>query len=292
MKKSVDMYAWDNFDVSAYKLDSTSYYKSYLSFSDIISKLPKQELIKQGWLDSKDDFSALVPLFNNIVENKFQTLFRKNNTAHEALSALWLSKVSKIAKEKIISHDISSFEGLSKDNLKSLAKLSINEASILDLPDILATYGIVLIYEQGIKGMKLDGAVFRLSTGHPVIGISFRYSRLDSFWFTLMHELSHIVLHIKELDTPIFDDLDNKDSRLVEKQANKLTKDSFVEKSLWRNCEPKYQTGNAAVNDFANKINIHPAIIAGLLRHEKQSFTLYNDIINKLNVRKLVFANE
>ncbi|MGA3843425.1 ImmA/IrrE family metallo-endopeptidase [Ralstonia nicotianae] len=47
-----------------------------------------------------------------------------------------------------------------------------------------------------------DGVVFCLDDGHPVIGLSLRHPRLDIFWFTLMHELAHIVLHKELLTEP------------------------------------------------------------------------------------------
>ncbi len=292
MQKKFNKEGWDDFTVSHQQLDPMAYYNSYLSFQNIVAKLPTHELIKNGWINSKDDFSSLVPLFRNIVDNKFKTLFRKNSTATEALYALWLSKISEIAKEKVIKGKVDHFEKLTKNDLNKIAQLSKEESYILELPDVLASYGIILIYEKSIPGMKLDGVVFKLISGHPVIGISFRYPRLDNFWFTLMHELSHIVLHSEQLDSPIFDDLDQESPELIEKEANRLARNSFIERSIWRNCEPKYQPGDKAVYTFAKEVNIHPAIIAGLLRYEKNNYTIYNNIISNTNTRKLVFGNE
>ena len=292
MQKKLNLDIWDNFTVSHKQVDPIAYYKTYLSFKTLINKLPKQELIKNGWLSNDDSLSSLVPLFSNIMNDKFKTLFRKNATANDALYALWLSRISEIAKIKVLTTDIHEFQRLTKEDLKEIAHYSIDESLIKELPQILAHYGIILIYEKSIPGMKLDGVVFKLISGHPVIGISLRYPRLDHFWFTLLHELSHIVLHFEQLDNPIFDDLEQESSELIEKQANRLAKSSFVERSIWRNCEPKYQIGDNAIFRFAKKVNIHPAIIAGLLRYEKNNYEIYNNIIHKTDVRKLVFGNE
>ena len=292
IQKNTILDNWDQFSVSHKKVDPVAYYTAYLSFQELVDKLPKRELIKNGWLSGDDFLSSLVPLFNNVVNDKFKTLFRKNATANDALYALWLSKISEIAKEKILTTDIHEFQRLTKEDLKEIAHYSIDESLIKELPQILAHYGIVLIYEKSIPGMKLDGVVLKLISGHPVIGISLRYPRIDHFWFTLLHELSHIVLHFEQLDNPIFDDLEQESSELIEKQANRLAKSSFVERSIWRNCEPKYQIGDNAVFRFAKKVNIHPAIIAGLLRYEKNNYEIYNNIIHKTDVRKLVFGNE
>jgi len=251
IKKTLDLNLWEDFNVNNSISDTKSYYNNYLAFLETVKKLPTNELVKKGWLTDKNDLTSLVPLFQNMIDGNLQVLFRKSTTSNEALYALWLSRVSNEAKERIIKQEISKFKGLTKENLKDIAKLSPDESLILELPSILAKQGIVLVYEQGIKSMKLDGAVFKLFTGHPVIGLSFRYSRIDNFWFTLMHELSHIVLHYEQLDTPIFDDLDEESQDIIEKQANRLAKSSFVEKAIWRNCKANYQTGDEIVYEFA-----------------------------------------
>ena len=292
MKELLNSNPWEDFQVDNSIADTKEIYEKYIEFSKIIKQIPKKELVKKGWLKDTEDTSLLVPLFQSIRSNTSKTLFRKNSTANEALYALWLSRVTNIAQNRYFTNQVPKFKGITKENLRECAKLSINENSIIDLPNYLANYGIILIYEESMTGMKLDGAVFKLVSGNPVIGISFRFPRLDSFWFTLLHELSHIVLHYPQLDTPIFDDMETSSDELIEKQANRLAKNSFVERSIWRSCEPKYISSDKSVYKFSEEIGIHPAIVAGMLRHEKDSYTIFNKIINKTNTRKLVFNHE
>ena len=41
-----------------------------------------------------------------------------------------------------------------------------------------------------------------------MIGLTLRYDRIDNFWFTLLHELAHVGLHLGEGDRDAFvDDL-------------------------------------------------------------------------------------
>lgn len=292
MKNNFDLKSWDDFQVVNNSINSTNAYETSLCFLDFLKQLPQKELIKNGWVNKSDDVSSLVPLFNEIMGNQFQTLFRRSSSADDTLLTFWLSKISMLSKQKIINGSVSAFKGLSKSHLKEIAQLSVDESNVLRLPDILASHGVILVYERSIPGMKVDGAVFKLFSGNPVIGISFRYPRLDHFWFTLMHELSHIVLHLEQLDTPIIDDLEDENKEIVELEANMLAKNSFVEKAIWRNCPPKYALHDKAIlYEFAKSINIHPAIIAGLLRHEKNNYTIYNQITNN-NIRKVVFGDE
>jgi HTH-type transcriptional regulator/antitoxin HigA len=290
MKKNTFTPSWENFYIAHEKVEPEKYFQAYLRYSKIYEQLPLS-IRKELDDDSNTEISPAL-LFKNVMDQSYKALFRKTPTANEALSALWMTKVSEVARKKLVYNDYPEFKELTKKDLEEIAKLSIREEIIPELPNILLEFGIVLVYEQGYPSMKVDGVVFKLADKYPVVGLSFRYDRLDYFWFTLLHELSHIVLHWERLETPIFDDLDEESSELIEKEANRLAKASFVKRSVWRNCEPKYQPGDNAVYTFAKKVGIHPAIIAGLLRHERNNYEVYSKIIHHTNVRKLVFENE
>lgn len=286
---------WDDFEVLHSKspvLDANSFYESYITFKKLVDKLPKQELIKRGWLSSKDDLVSLMPLLQEIHFHKENALFKKSDTFNVALCALWQSRVSTIAKIAVIHHGIDRFQGLDADFLKKIAKLSVDVSSVLSLPKILAEKGIILVYEKYLPKMKLDGVVFTLESGHPVIGISFRFPRLDHFWFTLMHELAHINLHMKFLYEPIFDDLEEINEEVEEVKASRLAKESFVERYLWRNCPGKYDRNNQAIIEFAHMIGIHPAIVAGMLQKELNEYRIFRDIVDQVNIREEVFGED
>ncbi|MGB2862639.1 MAG: ImmA/IrrE family metallo-endopeptidase [Sedimentisphaerales bacterium] len=286
---------WDDFEVThtmSNVSDAKSSYESYLTFSKLLDELPKQELVRRGWMSSIDDLSSLVPMLQDIHSHKENALFRKSDISNIALCAVWKSRVSTLAKIAVFSQGLSKFQSLDTNFLKKLVKLSVDVSSILSLPKILAKKGIVLVYEKYLPKMKLDGVVFTLESGHPVIGISFRFPRLDHFWFTLMHELAHINLHMNLLYEPIFDDLDNITEEVEEIKANRLAKESFVERYLWRNCPVKYDKNDETVIEFAHKIGIHPAIVAGMLQKELNEFHMFRKIVDEVDVRKEVFGDD
>jgi len=287
--------SWDDFEVVNTKSgvsDARSFYESYLTFTKLFDELPKQELVRRGWMSSKDDLSSMVPLLQDIHSHREDALFRKSDTPNVALCAAWKSRVSTIAKIEVANLDIGEFRGVDTSYLKDLAKLSVDVSSIVSLPAILAKKGIVLVYEKTLPRMKLDGVVFTLDSGHPVVGISFRFPRLDNFWFTLMHELAHINLHIDILDAPIFDDLEIDNKEVAEERANRLAKHSFVEKHLWRNCAGKYDRSDETVIEFSKKIGIHPAIVAGMLQKELGMFDRFRKIVDEVDVRRELFGDD
>jgi len=160
------------------------------------------------------------------------------------------------------------------------------------LPSILADFGIVLVYVYALPGMSADGAVFRLSTGHPVIAMSLRFSRLDYLWFTILHELAHLVLHIDKLAEPVFFDVEaDKENDRIEKAANRLAKDSMVDRESWRSCAPKYNPLDQSVHAYAAEQGVHSSLIAGLIRKESGNYKRYSSIIHEHDVRAIIFQS-
>ncbi|WMS85619.1 ImmA/IrrE family metallo-endopeptidase [Pleionea litopenaei] len=282
---------WRDFSVIGDTSVSTAadLYKSYKVYKERFKSLPKSELVKRGWISSKEDTSSLVSYFRDIHAEQGSALYRKANTANTSLISLWLSKVKSQAEMEIILRPVPRFEGISREKLREIAQLSVDVNVLTELPRILSEIGIVLVYIRALPSMKLDGAVFKVASEKPVIGLSLRYSRLDYFWFTLLHELSHLHLHMDILDTPILEDFDLESNSEIEVSANRLAKSTFVERRVWRNCEPKYNKSFDAIDKFADQIGIHRSIIAGMLRKEFGNYASYSKIVNEYDVREIIF---
>lgn len=259
----------------------------FVELQKLHKQLPMKDLVKRGWFQTPDLTSLALVFFGKPVAQT-STLFRKSASAAQSLLTLWLAQARVKAEYACATNIPRSFTSLNKSQLREIAGLSIDPMIVKILPAKLGDMGIILVYLPALSGMKADGAVFKLSSGHPVVALSLRFPRLDYFWFTLMHELAHIVLHADKLDQPIFVDVETEEEAVAEKAANKLAKDSFVERSSWRNCEPKYQSGNEVVVKYAQEQGVHPSIIAGLLRRESGNYARYAGIINEHNVRKIL----
>lgn len=267
-------------------------YQKYTAFKATLKDIPLKTLQENGWLQDFDDTQALSQIFTNTLSTE-NPLFRKHTSAKQQLTALWLAKVTASAKQKECTHSYHP-NGIDKSYLKKIAQLSQRVEVLPQLPSILAEQGIILIYEKSLPSLKMDGAVFLLPSGVPVIALSLRYNRLDSFWFTLLHELAHIVLHYETLQTPIIDDLEGseQDTSEIELEANRLAKDSFVTRSQWRSCPAKYKQNVEEVVKFSADIGIHPAIVAGLLRKEHHKYNFYTSLIHTIDTRELVFNHD
>lgn len=267
------------------------------SLKSIVSKFHNSDiknLIKIGILN-KDD--AKFELLSLLFEDINTPLFRSNNENDNFINSLWLSKSSKKAKIVRATNSHLKFDASLMTNkfINEIAKLSVNVENVYKLHEILMSYGIILIYERYIQGSKIDGACFKLNDGTPVISISFRFDRLDSFWFTLLHEISHIILHYDNLNNPIIDDLYSQVKSTdikIERQANNLAKSAILDRAAGRSLISEIRNvGNNSkgayelISDYSKEFKIHPALVAGVLSFDLNNYTLFAKILNEYKIR-------
>jgi len=289
---SSDSEDWEDFThhTQSAVVSAQGLFESYRAFRNFVDKISRKELVARRWLKTVDDDSPLATIFFELPITRQATLFRKSNKADENLLAIWRARAKGEAQYSCLAENIPSFNGLTKESLRSLAHLSVDPNVVRQMPALLAKSGVILVYIYALPGMNADGAVFRLSTGHPVIAMSLRFPRLDYFWFTLLHELAHLVLHFKQLDDQMPFDVEAEDTKdRAERAANRLAQSSMVDQESWRNCAPRYDTSDQAVRTYAAQQGVHPSLIAGLLRKETGNYVRYSSIINEHDVRKIIF---
>lgn len=249
-----------------------------------LKTLPRKSGLLQRKSNKESDTQFLITTAVNMVEMT-TTLYRKNDAANPILSAAWLSLINEKAKQIMLTRQVPAFSRLTEDALRTVAR----QSRFVDQMKYLSTalerdYGVLLIYEHSFPGMKTDGCTFRLSNGTPVIGMSLRYNRYDYFWFTLLHELSHIALHYDYLDEVIFDNLEIEATSEVEVEANRMASEALIPRNIWRKLL-LHKTSLEHIVRFAQDAEIHPSIAAGMVRNNTNNFSIYSDIVNAIDLK-------
>ena len=177
--------------------------------------------------------------------------------------------------------------------MKDLAKLSIRENGPIQAMKDLRKKGVIVVIEPHLPRTRLDGAVFMNHGENPIVGLTIRHDRLDNFWFTLMHEIAHIVLHYND-NAPIFyDNADEEDSGDVkEKEANDLAAEALVPEAKWETSAAKITPSPMAIKSLANELGVHESIVAGYTRYKKQNFRYVRDIVNSAKIPPSLFDTE
>lgn len=152
---------------------------------------------------------------------------------------------------------------------------------------ILSSIGIALVIEPHLPQTYLDGAAFLLPDGSPVVAMTLRYDRLDNFWFVLLHELAHVLKHLRRgVLESIFDDCESTPNAF-EEEADRLAQDVLIPTQVWDTALARYLRSEESVRDLAAQLRIHPSIIAGRIRREAGNYALLGDLLGGGEVRRL-----
>ncbi len=166
---------------------------SYEMSSSDLQKVLKHAR-ENGWLDKADqsDESGISQLRRTVAEHVGEygtpSLLRTGLNVHDLSKdwflLAWKAQVTRTALRHIQRRK-PKYRPLNMSWLSELVKLSVFEDGPLRAKEMLAEYGILLIIEPQIAGMRVDGAAFLIDE-HPVIGLTLRLDTVDNFWFTLI----------------------------------------------------------------------------------------------------------
>ena len=121
--------------------------------------------------------------------------------------------------------------------------------------------------------------------------MTLRYDRLDNFWFTLVHELAHLYLHLDDKNVAFFDDTEQlltAPDQPQEQEANEFTNEILIPSQIWNQFNKiliKSQN-EKLVLEWANRLEISPAILAGRIRWETKNYFLFSDLVGNDVVRE------
>ena len=173
-----------------------------------------------------------------------------------------------------------------------VARLSWSEDGPQLAKELLAKHGIPLVIERHLPRTYLDGVALRLGDERPVIGLTLRYDRIDNFWSCLLHELAHVGRH-KDNDSggAFVDDstlrkIDGRREDPREAQADDWAEEALIPRTAWEASAVRDRPTAMAVMNFANSLQVHPAIVAGKVRHERQNFRLLSQFVGTGQVRR------
>lgn len=171
------------------------------------------------------------------------------------------------------------------DVVRSLAKLSVYDDGPQRAREALSKLGVILVILPHLPGTHLDGAAMRRSDGKPVIALTLRRDRIDNFWFTLLHELAHVVFHLVDDKSFILDDLEVGSSDEIEEEADRLAQHALVPKDLWERFNNGTYTSVSDILEFARLSEVSPAIIAGRWQKQNRDFRKFSKLLGHGAVR-------
>lgn len=244
---------------------------------ELAKKLPYNEMAKNGWVQSTRKPQEKVVNLRKFFEVVHLGLIQKTELIPNIACRRMMmtdkgdyALISWAQKARVDARKIETGP-INLTNLKTSIP-QIREMTRLDPEDfvsklslLLADCGVAIVFLPHINGSFLHGATF--ADGHKIIvGLTVRGKDADRFWFSLFHELAHILLgHINKIEGTTDEE---------EKEADAFAKQTLIPEAQFDSFVEKNNFSKNSINDFADSINIDAGIVVGRL--QKDSFINYN----------------
>lgn len=233
-----------------------------------------KQMLRRGYFkDGEGEKSSVLERFFSGVNLTPLTLFRKSKFRVSSkddryIAIAWSTKIIQEASKSVLRNNYTKCIDL--EYMRSLVKYSKDEKNgPKKAIEKLKDDGIIVVIEPALTGAKIDGICILENKANPIIGLSLRYDRLDYFWFTLMHEIAHISLHIDTDITHIYDNMDERSNDYeIEREADKLASEALVDSAKWVTSVARIMPSPLAASALAEELGVHVAIVAGKYRYE------------------------
>lgn len=197
------------------------------------------------------------------------------NISKEAI-AVWLRRGEILAQET----ETSPYnEKKLKDLLPDIRRMTTVDPEDFwpKLVSLLGKCGIVLIFEVYIPRSYVSGATFWLSGEKAVVMLSSRGKYADSFWFSLFHELAHVILHKKGNVILNYTEQEMRDENDIE--ADEFASNLLIPKKLYKEFVRKKSFYSDDIKMFADSIGIDAGIVVGRLAHDGHlKYGVFNEL--------------
>lgn len=190
----------------------------------------------------------------------------RQSLAHEICPAsvlIWL-RLGELEAEN--HDDLPTFDAVGlQDSLHELRSIMCGpvEEFIPKTQNLLHTHGVRFVLTPSVDGARAFGAS-RIWRGSPLIQVSPRYKREDTYWFTVLHEIAHVLHDDINEDRVSFND---DDYHPDEVRANTWAEEFLISKEIEGRLH--HVTSHADIRSLGEECNLPPGLIAGRMAHLK-----------------------
>lgn len=253
----------------------------------ISKKFPYKDMVRNAWVeDARNETEIVINLrkYFEVVKlelldlNLLPSIACRRMAVHEkadyALFA-WAQKAKLEARNietssinlKVLEKSISDIRNMTSDDPKTFCS---------KLVDIFASNGIALVFLPHIDGSFLHGATF-YDGKKIVIGLTVRGKDADRFWFSLFHEVGHILKgHIDQtLGTTDQD----------EKDADEYSKEILIPHNQYKGFIDSKDYSKSSIINFSKHVGIDSGIVVGRLQKDGYiDYSWHNDLKKKYSL--------
>jgi HTH-type transcriptional regulator/antitoxin HigA len=248
--------------------------------SQWLEELPVREMTKFGWIPPQPDGAsradACLSFFGvgdlaqwrSAYEPVLAATRMRTSTimpSRRPAVAAWLRKATQDADTIATAPwDATALQN-SLDAVKALTRVKHPGIFLPRLQSLLASSGVALVVLRALPGCPASGAALFLSPDRAMIAVSGRFLADDQFWFTVTHEIGHLLLH--QLDHAILDDPSSPGGADApeEQEANQFAAETLLPAGI-RAQVPAWALTVRDVISLAQAAGVSPGIVVGQLQ--------------------------
>lgn len=144
-----------------------------------------------------------------------------------------------------------------------------------DLKIVMKKYGIAFSVVRNFRGAPVQGYIAQKNEGIYQMVLTIRGSFADIFWFSLFHELGHIVNGDIGKSANFIDDGSDEDKEVA---ADSFASDMLLESKSYKKFIEQADFSIDAIRDYAWTQKVMPYIVIGRLQKEKYlDYRMFSD---------------
>ena len=155
-----------------------------------------------------------------------------------------------------------------KENIPKIKNLMFEDINtgIKKLTKIFAQCGIKFKVVKNFRGAPVQGFIKKISKNQLVLCLTLRGKRADRFWFTLFHEIAHILNNDYKNRFVDFDSGNNE----IEIKADTVARNLLINPISYKNFIHSNEIITwSNIEEFSKKNNIRPFILLGRLQNDQ-----------------------
>lgn len=209
------------------------------------------------------------------------TLEEKNIVSSKAWLQTAINYGKNIETERFDSKKLISF-------IPEIRNMTLQEPKVFlpRLKEIFCLCGVSFVLLPSMRNAGINGAVKWVNSEKVILAINDRRHYADTFWFSLFHEIKHVLQQkiktvIVSSDKKMYEDLDIK----LEEEADKFATDTLIPQNEYLRFVNKGSFSEMSIIQFSKHIGIHPGIVVGRLQNDR--YVGYNQL-HKLKQKYII----
>nr|DAO29188.1 MAG TPA: IrrE protein [Caudoviricetes sp.] len=258
-------YIVENFDVAS--LTKMKFFKT-----DNHSKDLSQKIIKFFHLDSIYNYSDNIP---------FSAFSSAKRDASELMRRFWVQ--SAFIQFKMIDNPNIYDRVALKELIPKIRPYTRNvKTGLISVIKALFQVGVTVIYQPSIEKLQVRGATMVVN-GKPCVVLSDFQKNYPTLWFTLLHELYHVLFDFEEIAKRTYHISSGEGDLFLmdEERADNFAKDYLLNESRL-NYATAYINSPYQIEKLANQWGIHSSIIYAIYCFQTKEWAFYNKYIPKM----------